>query len=592
MPIRFKCPNPKCKKGLSVKDELGGKKGICPVCKTPLTIPPRAATAAEIEALAAAAFAEEQAAPAETAPVGTIDFDCPFCGEHVEVSAELSGKQAPCPNPECKRIVKVPLLKETKPKDWRQIKTGPTAALMNQPEQLPEAWGTELKTRVSGTALLEAEAVPIEVEPIGVAGWLKRIFYTVTSVAAVLAVVLLIKNNYRRQFEKASINDILAFIDKKDPAKEEVLPRPWKGELYRGIVEFYVQDKKPEEANKYFVTAQPLLRKDVAKGRDVLPFDVDMILTRLTLTLVDLGGSEQEAIFDKEKMLFEEVQKRIRRCLDNFSSEDACAAALRELAERLRAKKQERLAIGWARDLHGQRAGGKEMESVFIAQEVALLLGQSNEAEAHKRLPPPNPKKDKDLSPFARRGHVEGLVRQGKVDDAQKLNQTRGKPLHQFQAALAAAAAAVALERPADAQSFVHDAQALAKNLGRDVPAFLRLELVKVTARGDSDSPEKAREMIASLPKEVQGWAELDLLELSLTNKKEFVPFAEAIKPFPDQNSLPCALAWEALARHNARLGLSGQFQEAVQSTLSPPPPRMKPFIILGQLLGEQDAGK
>src|SRR5438094_9563038 len=39
MPIRFKCPNLKCQKVLSVKDELAGQKRACPACKQVLTIP-------------------------------------------------------------------------------------------------------------------------------------------------------------------------------------------------------------------------------------------------------------------------------------------------------------------------------------------------------------------------------------------------------------------------------------------------------------------------------------------------------------------------------------------------------------------------
>jgi hypothetical protein len=46
MPITFQCPNPNCKKRMSVKDELAGKKGLCPACKQSIVVP-AASSAAE-----------------------------------------------------------------------------------------------------------------------------------------------------------------------------------------------------------------------------------------------------------------------------------------------------------------------------------------------------------------------------------------------------------------------------------------------------------------------------------------------------------------------------------------------------------------
>src|SRR5438874_5321734 len=164
MPIRIKCP--KCQTILGVKETLAGKKANCPKCRHLLTIPvPKPVAAApraeDVEALALSAFADE---PPKQAPVVTkfIEFECPWCAEPVKVSAELAGKQAPCPNPECKRIVKVPLLKEDKPKDWRQVsQRGPTGAVRKDENEPEGAWGTAQKTRVGVDALLEADAIPV-----------------------------------------------------------------------------------------------------------------------------------------------------------------------------------------------------------------------------------------------------------------------------------------------------------------------------------------------------------------------------------------------------------------------------------------------
>src|SRR5262245_44216520 len=140
MAIRFKCPH--CKKALVVKDHLAGKRAACPVCKKPVPIPVPTAPPADVESLAAAAQADEPKAPVADTSQKPIEFNCPYCDEPQKVAAELGGKQTQCKD--CKRIIKVPMPKGEKPRDWRDmIKKGPTAALINLPEQLAGAWGTE-----------------------------------------------------------------------------------------------------------------------------------------------------------------------------------------------------------------------------------------------------------------------------------------------------------------------------------------------------------------------------------------------------------------------------------------------------------------
>src|SRR5262245_9756867 len=133
MTIRFKCPNAKCQKVLTVKDELAGKRARCPICKQSVNIPAPFSAPADLEDFAAAAFAEDPAekkAAAAAAPppeARTIDFTCDYCEAALHLPAEMGGKQVPCP--ECKRIIKVPKLKDDRPKDWRQVeKAGPSFA--------------------------------------------------------------------------------------------------------------------------------------------------------------------------------------------------------------------------------------------------------------------------------------------------------------------------------------------------------------------------------------------------------------------------------------------------------------------------------
>src|SRR5260221_5618341 len=136
--IRFRCPH--CKKPLQVKDHLAGKKAPCPTCKKGMVIPAAAPfpsgsakasaaksdqapelPAAELDALAAAAFtdAPEANGKQEGAPA-LIDFKCEFCEGDVRAPFSEAGKRMQCPNPECRRLIKVPSPKPEKPKDWRK----------------------------------------------------------------------------------------------------------------------------------------------------------------------------------------------------------------------------------------------------------------------------------------------------------------------------------------------------------------------------------------------------------------------------------------------------------------------------------------
>ncbi len=171
MPIRMKCPE--CNKAFRVKDDLAGKKVACPGCKHVLAVPEgvpsepvKAAQEAvkeaeqfELETMAAQALQEHQLKQQEAAPQ-FVEFICPQCDEKLKLSADLAGKQTPCP--ECRRIIKVPQLQKQAPKDWREAgkENVPTAvAMLKQQEQMDGAWGSVQATKVSREALVEAKVI-------------------------------------------------------------------------------------------------------------------------------------------------------------------------------------------------------------------------------------------------------------------------------------------------------------------------------------------------------------------------------------------------------------------------------------------------
>src|SRR5436190_10506055 len=202
MTLKFSCPH--CRKAIRVKEELAGKKAKCPACQQVLTIPTvarssapapaKSMTESDLEAQALAALAEQSKSPSPgAASTKTIDFPCPFCDEKISLSADLAGKRAPCP--ECRRIIKVPLLEKSEPKDWRKVDVRNPLARDLKGEPAPEgAWGSAIGGgRVSRQALLEAGALPVIKEKWTLRQWTQRVtlgialaFVSVIGVWAVL----------------------------------------------------------------------------------------------------------------------------------------------------------------------------------------------------------------------------------------------------------------------------------------------------------------------------------------------------------------------------------------------------------------------
>src|SRR5438132_9774020 len=97
MPITFQCPNPECKRRMTVKDELAGKRGACAACKKPLIVPtadgnpalPAKPAAAKPRAAAAVSSGEGAAGEKATiAPSGNGDVPhAPVADAEAEAAA-------------------------------------------------------------------------------------------------------------------------------------------------------------------------------------------------------------------------------------------------------------------------------------------------------------------------------------------------------------------------------------------------------------------------------------------------------------------------------------------------------------------------
>ncbi len=500
VPIKVRCEG--CKKTLSVKPHLAGKRVACPVCKKPLVIPvPTAAPAGpppeDVEALAAAALFEDPAAKQaeEEAAATTIDFTCSWCDEALHFNIELAGKQEPCPH--CKRIVKVPIPKDHRPKNWREVKGGPAVARMRD-EKLEGVMSSNEKGGVSLGALEEAGALPPEQkEPVPVRVWVRRGLLAVVGLAAVV-VGWIVLSNYLTNNQQE---------DELKKALEAKLPPLPSAAIYRAAGEYYTRTRQADKAQESFRKAAQApfaATKDSAAQQ----LERDAFLIDLALTWVDLGGTDEEDL-DKVKLHWKKVQKELGEVLLAIRSPEALQTGLREVGGKLiKAGKPELaqvLAVQVVNVINtkaappdgGETAAQKAAKTPLSAQKIAFLLKDHSEDAKAIAAPP-----DKNTAdPIARQGYAEGYARGGDFSKAEDVAKAAGPPLECLQAALGVAAVALQAEKAEVAGPllvFAREQAAKARKAGVTVPAWDLLQLSRLLAQAGKTT--EAKEMLAQLP--------------------------------------------------------------------------------------------
>jgi hypothetical protein len=647
MTIRFKCSNAACGKVLVVKDELAGKKGKCPACKQPVTIPVPTAKPADLEEFAAKALAGDgdgasarvaapAAAPASTpaasapaapaappaAPKGaaTIDFVCDFCGETVHVPASEAGKRVPCPNAECRKIIKVPALKEDKPKDWRtaQQQTGPSFAKRDEPEKPAGAWDVGPK-KVSQDALEEAGVIVEEAEPVTLR---QRVRFW--GLAALIALVVVgayfgITAWFSLSAQRKALNQALAYVEPKSK-----LSAPLTAEVHRAEGEFHVQARKAEAARLGFAKARAAFLEKVEKKKlkadkpdgkkpdtdrgkpdkglsaAERESDRDLFLIDLAASQVGLGGTPDE-VLSKERLDWDEpgrdhnqalqhrsAAKEINATLQAITSPEARALALREVAAKLFRKGQKPLAVGLGLKLSsakggGAKAGNFDPGSLALAQVVALLFAADQGKAAEEKL-------SKVKLPWVRRlSTAEARALQGDFEKAREEAQRPGDLLGRLLASLAVAAVALEQGKLEEARTSAEDAlkaEAHLRKQDANAPALLLLRqyLARVAARAGVSGAEALPKTISD--RACKARARLEFLYLDLEKRQKDGITAEpklADDIVKDKETLSYARALEAIARHNARLGGEGSDNvEALEE-------RFRPLAHVGVALGIQD---
>jgi hypothetical protein len=602
MPIKFTCPH--CQKALSVRDQLAGKKGTCPACKKVVTVPAGAAgtpsngpavptlpTPVDVEAAAAAAFADEPAA-APVAPT-TVDFTCPHCDAEIHVEAELAGKKTPCP--ECRRIIRVPELKKAEKKDWRKARaTGPSGARPSDQPAPEGAWGTPDVRRVSAEAM--AAVLPEARPPLTRA---QKITRGVTAVAALTVVVVLgvlvwgwLERSKQQQALKHAL-DYAATDEARKQAGREGLAA-----LHTLAGDFYRGGKPPAvlKAREQYEKAFSLL--NVAAGEERSE-EREAALAELAAAQAELGGSPQEV--EKETALkWDDAQRAVQASLSAMSPGDLRLDALRTVSRRFIARDQADRLLPLTTKVYASAEGEKAAALAAVGLELlAAEEKRAAEKAANQALEvyatgagkptlmpevvalalalnkdAPDPGKGDEKNDWL--GKVEGLARQGKTDAArEKLGKTTDV---QFQLKGYVVLAA-ATEGKADVEAAIKFLEDNGLRQRPELSAWL-FRLVNVGVRAGADSERLEAAAAAINERALRGRAQLAVLRSKLKGTKGVAD--EKLTNAVDAKSVAHRVAWAELARHNARA--DGGYNKVVQKWEEP----ARAFGSVGFALGLQ----
>lgn len=601
MTIAIRCPH--CDKTYSLKDELKGKRVACtnPNCKkvftvqqpaaTPATAPaaaPAKATAkpANVEDLALAALADDGKADAKArapaAETATIRVKCQFCDHENVVDAKMAGKNAPCQNEECRKIIKVPLPRKEDPKDWRNVQKRPTAAKVDAPE-LEGAWGNVQTTAVSREALVEAEAdrVEEEREP---RSWAAIIKWGLVAAAILIVLVggtlyLLKKRSQGKQDD--AMKRALAFVDPKSEVK---LKKDQAALLQMFAGEYELGRDKPADAKSKFIASRGGIDQPATAERCValielacrqammagkpeqvasgsrLDWDKDKVNGEVRSTLGRLPPAEGEEFRDMRAYAFRRLT-RVLAPAGNVAGVEALANTIVPLGERgeaLAVIGLELLAMGRRDDAEriatqasrGQAANSESLVALWLALGApdAGAAKQKDALDKARAITPP-PGADTKVTSVGRTGYAEGWARQGRIDEGRKLAWKGGSAEDRLRAG-AAVAAAVTQTNKADTTDLELCAKVVETELkNRPESKWLLFRLVQLSLRaGNRELAGRFANAIAD--EGLKAWARYEIFHETLAAGAE-AEF-DATKSIGNDERLAHWFAVTDLIRHKA----------------------------------------
>jgi tetratricopeptide (TPR) repeat protein len=618
MSIKFQCPH--CQKTFQVKDEFAGKRAQCSGCKQVIVVPAPVARPADLEELAAAALKDEPVAP--EADTRTVEFNCYYCDAKVQVSAELAGKQTPCP--ECTRIIKVPYLEKKGPKDWRKVDTRLPAGARQNMEPAPEGtWSSTSVGYVSREALVEAEAIPEVRAKLTWQQWARRGAAATVALGLVAGVALWIMNYRARNREGTALAKALEYVD----AGDKLTPAA-AAEVQRAAGAYYLRANRLDDARNRWHEARKALRE----GKNTTPVEHDLALIDLARTQLDAGGSKEETMAGVRRK-WDDAINDVRQTLESLQTPEARLEAVREMArllisrdltrfvpslanqiaeqspevlaaaglELLQAKQQkeaEELAKQATAKMHkpqqpprkaatppATKAGAKPPENKPATPSVApgllalwLALGKTEEAA---RLAGPQPQKDETA---IRLGSAEGAARHGQWDQARAILKETASPAVRLQMLVALAALTLDEGRTQDAAHDITEAIPLADGeLAKSLSPWVFARLVRVGARAGLPADSLARVTGLISEPALRGWAQLELLRtrLQATQTPADAEWSQTV----DKDATAYGIGLEEITRQRVRLGAD----DAMQTVSTLDPEQLRAFTYIGIALGLQD---
>ncbi len=194
---------------------------------------------------------------------------------------------------------------------------------------------------------------------------------------------------------------------------------------------------------------------------------------------------------------------------------------------------------------------------------------------------------------LVRVAYTEGNAFKGNYGEALRFAISQGSAADRLAACVAGASIALmdAKSKNAGQEALPFIKEGLAafrdyqKENGSKFPGWVGLELIRLASL--TDAAPDLKDLVDKLPSALVPRARLDMLEAKLAKLKTIQPTA-TVGDIGDAKDIDCALAWEALARHNARLGDHANCDAALAEIAEV----LKPFLHIGMALGDQDRQK
>jgi hypothetical protein len=601
MAIVFDCPH--CKTNYKLKDDVGGKTATCknPNCRKVINIPmpkkPVAVAApADLDAFAAAAFADDPAAK----PVAEemLPVTCAKCDHHWQVEASKEGKNVLCP--ECRHPNRVPPRKKEEKIDWKTGGGGPSGRKRETGDnQFIQNVTTGIGDETARAIVKERDA---QEEPeerrkrrLKIAG------YSFLGIAVVGTAVF---------FGMRARNEVKSDARMEDAVKEVEAEAPkndyrYKALIHRAAAEHGIRTANGDKESKAALDDFKLARNSLGNAPG-LGFDRNIILGDIAVSMADMLGTPDE-VQDGKRIKHEDVVKEVRVTLQRISPNETelLADVVRGLTGKFAAKGHAGALEGIIMQL-GQNApellGQMALELLRldkgahqgIAEKVLKTPGaETNPSLVAVRLAlgkappepktPPAPGKKNVPPPEPLRAKVESEVLKGNAGAAKDLARKQGSRDERPWVLTAGGMAALESSPTEAAEMLTEAAELLEKNSSPATPWVAMRVCRGLGKLGKFDPADKLANSLTD--EQAKAWAKLEVVRGRLAAKKGEKADDSWLDQVGDPTKLGAAIkAREEVARHNAANGQS--YDATVKGW---PKGTARPFGLAGIVLGQDD---